>query len=72
MLKEKINATIEEYLKQNHFEIKDYFEVFTDLKQIKDKIAVDYDNCNYKVISTIEKSLIVNITSPLELMKVII
>lgn len=69
-MKEKVPNDVEEYLKQNHFEIKNYYDVFNDLKQIKDKIAVDYETCNLKVISTINKDLIINNPSPIELMKV--
>ena len=72
VLMEKIPANVDEYLKKNYFEIKDYFEVFSDLKQIKEKIAVDYNSCSFKVISTISKDLIVDFPSPLELMKVLL
>ena len=44
--------------------------MFNDLKEIKEKIVIDYNFSNYKVISTINKEFIVDLTSPIQLMKV--
>ena len=68
-----MTAGTESYLKENKVNIKDYFEIYNDLKQLKDKkVWLDKSSANYRIIETLKNNnRIYNRMSPALTMKAI-
>ena len=71
--KQSLTAGTESYLKENKVNIKDYFEIYNDLKQLKDKkVWLDKSSANYRIIETLKNNnRIYNRMSPALTMKAI-
>lgn len=65
----KINNEVREYLEENGVEIKDYFEVYEDVKNSENEIVLlDNDKVNYLICNSIKGSIL-NRNNPTTLMK---
>lgn len=71
--KDKIDKTVEKYLKDNNVIVSDYFEFYEFIKTIKDKkILVDFNKINYEIYNAIlEKNKLTNAQDPSLLLKAI-
>lgn len=65
----KVNNEVREYLEENGVEIKNYFEVYEDVKNSENEIVLlDNDKVNYLICNSI-KGTILNRSNPTTLMK---
>lgn len=60
-----------ETLKQDHIYTKDYFDIYQDICQIKDKILLDESTVNYALVSKLNPQQIINDINPSQMMKAI-
>lgn len=69
---QKISNDIKEYLNSNDIIIKDYFEIYEDVKQINDStILLDSNVVNYELCNLLKNNIIIDKINPSTLMKCI-
>lgn len=71
--KNKITYDIANYLKSNNVQIKGYFDIYEDIKSIKnqEQILLDFSKTNYAIYHMLDKNCILNRENPTTLMKAI-
>ncbi len=68
--KNKISKKIEKYFSENKIILKDYFEIFEDVKKLKGKILIDYKKVSYEIYNLItSKKKILNHMNPTTYLK---
>lgn len=69
--KDVLAADMIESLKQDHIYIKDYFEIYSDIKSIKESILLDGTTVNYALASQLDHQQIIDAINPSQMMKAI-
>lgn len=68
--KAKINKTGLKYFEENSINIKNYFEIFEDVKNLKGNILIDFSKTSYKIYNSINpKNKIINALNPTTYLK---
>lgn len=68
--KSKINKPFLKYFNENSIEIRDYFQVFDDIKELKGNILVDLNASSYEIYNSIDKkNKIINSLNPSSYLK---
>lgn len=63
--KSKLNKANMKYFEENLIEVREYFQIFEDLKKLNGNILIDYNKTSYKIYSSINpKNKIINSINP--------
>ena len=60
----KLDKKAQKYFKDNKIEIKEYFEFFKDIKNLKGSILVDFNKISYAIYEAISKNTLINSMNP--------
>ena len=60
----KLDKKAQKYFKDNKIEIKEYFEFFKDIKNLKGSILVDFNKISYAIYEAISKNALINSMNP--------
>ena len=63
-MKKKLDKKAQKYFKDNKIEIKEYFEFFKDIKNLKGSILVDFNKISYAIYEAISKNTLINSMNP--------
>lgn len=67
--KEAVNQEVIDELLKDQIDVKDYFDVYEDIKNINGKVLLDTKSVNYTLVNSINKDDVIDQTNPSQLLK---
>lgn len=67
--KEAVSQEVIDELLKDQIEVKDYFDIYEDIKHIEGKVLLDTKSVNYALVSHIHQENIIDQTNPSQLLK---
>ena len=68
---EAISQDVKDELAKDNIEVKDYFDIYNDIKLINGKVLLDTNTVNYALVSKLNKDSIIDEVNPSQLLKAI-